>query len=169
MNSKLVVELIPRDQKDLLRNLMQPYGHDLSEFNQDDPDDLGSFGVGSYFDAYWTEATRYPFKILAKEALAGFALIRELEPGCHSIAEFFILRRHRRSGIGRDAAQHLFSRFPGIWHVAQDEENVPAQRFWRKIIGEYTNGDFKDEWSVEQPTGPKQVFSNKEPLTQQHA
>jgi hypothetical protein len=49
--------------------------------------------------------------------------------------------------------------------VAQDEENIPAQRFWRKIIGEYTNGDFKDDWSAEQPKGPKQVFSSREQLT----
>ncbi len=161
MSSEPAVEFIPRDQKDLLRNLMQAYRHDLSEFNLDNPDEMGSFGVGSYFEAYWTETSRHAFKILLQGTLAGFALVRELEPGTYSMSEFFILRQHRRSSIGRNVAQHLFSRLPGVWHVAQEEGNLPAQRFWRKVIGEYTRGDFEDGWSEQQPRGPKQVFRSR--------
>ena len=149
---------IPASEKGLVRNLMQAYRHDLSEFDGASPDESGSYGVGSYFDAYWTEPVRYPFKVLVGDVLAGFALVRELAPQTYCMAEFFILRRHRKSGVGREAAFALFRKFPGTWHVAEDEHNLPAQRFWRSIIDEHSGGDFTEEWSESQPRGPKQVF-----------
>ena len=114
--------------------------------------------LDSYFDVYWLDAQRYPFKVMVNGEVAGFALVRELEPYVHSIAEFFILRRHRGSGVGRSAAFSLFDRFPGTWHVAEDENNAPAQRFWRRVINEYSDGTFEEAWSESQPTGPEQIF-----------
>ena len=152
------IRLVPETEKDLLRNLMQVYRHDLSEFTGDLPNESGSFGVGSYFDVYWIEPERYPFKILVGDELAGFALVRELGPGSHSIAEFFVLRSHRRLGVGRTVAFRLFNRFPGFWHVAQDQNNVPAQEFWRRTVAEYTQGSYEETWSESQPSGPQQTF-----------
>ena len=155
------VLLVPEGEKDLLRNLMQAYRHDLSEFTGEAPNEWGEFGVGNYFDVYWLEPERYPFKVLVSGEVAGFALVRELEPDVHSIAEFFILRRHRRSGVGREAAFLLFDQFPGSWHVAQDRHNVPAQRFWRRVIAEYSENSFEETLSESQPVGPQQTFMTR--------
>lgn len=149
---------VPEGEKELLQNLMQAYRHDMSEFTGEDPNESGSFGVGSYFDLYWVEPTRYPFKAMIGDVLVGFALVREIEAETRSIAEFFVLRRHRGVGVGRALAFALFDLFPGAWHVAQDENNVPAQGFWRRVVGEYTSGDFSEEWSDSQPRGPQQRF-----------
>lgn len=152
---------VPESEKTVLRNLLQAYRHDLSEFDGSDPDDAGSFGVGSYFDLYWTEPSRHPFKILIGDSLAGFVLVRELQAETRSIAEFFVLRRHRRSGIGQSVAFQLFDRFPGSWHVAQDEHNVPAQAFWRRVVSAYTYDRYTEGWSESQPCGPQQVFRSR--------
>ena len=48
----------------------------------------------------------------------------------------------------------------GAWKIAEIERNVPAQRVWRRVIGEYTDGRFSEEWSEAEPRGPMQVFSN---------
>jgi|ETNmetMinimDraft_35_1059890.scaffolds.fasta_scaffold31749_3 predicted acetyltransferase len=128
MSSQPVLSLIPKNQKSLLRNLMQAYRHDLSQFDGEDPDEMGPFGVGNYFDVYWEEPCRHPFKITVRGTVAGFALVRELGAGSYSISEFFILRRHRRSGIGQAAARQLFDRFGGIWHVAQDDRATRVGR-----------------------------------------
>jgi predicted acetyltransferase len=58
--------------------------------------------------------------------------------------QFFILSKHRRSGVGSDAAQMLFRMFSGRWTVEQIEVNKAAQLFWRGGISEYTDGNFND-------------------------
>tara|TARA_R110002073_G_scaffold223198_1_gene383326 strand:- start:55 stop:555 length:501 start_codon:yes stop_codon:yes gene_type:complete len=157
----LQIEPVEESQKPLLANLMQAYEHDLSEFTGVGPDQEGIFSVGNYFDVYRTDIERHPFKFLYNGQPAGFALVRQLEDGAYSMAEFFVLRHHRRTGLGKLAAITLFNRFPGIWHVAQDEHNYPAQKFWRSIIAEFTKGDFSEQWSDAQPTGPLQVFQSR--------
>jgi predicted acetyltransferase len=59
------------------------------------------------------------------------ALNRELD---HSVAEFFVLRKYRRIGVGSRAAKILFERWPGSWEVAVARYNKPALSFWRKAI-----------------------------------
>lgn len=147
--------------KHVITNLMQAYLHDLSEFAADiDLADDGRFDLGDYFDVFWTEEVRHPFLIVHADRLAGFALIREYEPGAFSMSEFFILRAHRRNGVGTRAAYALFQHFPGTWRVAQDKGNTQAQAFWRRIIGEFTDSRFEDGWSDSSPEGPMQQFSS---------
>ncbi|HIF20442.1 MAG TPA: hypothetical protein EYQ27_00710 [Gemmatimonadetes bacterium] len=89
---------IEESEKHLLRNLMQAYRHDMSEFDGSNPDESGSFDLGNYFEVSWTEPARHPFKVLVGDVLAGFALVPELAPQTHAIAEFFI-RRQREPGV----------------------------------------------------------------------
>lgn len=158
------VKVVPvsESEKDVLANLMQLYRYDSSEYNDDEIDPSGKFDIGSYFDFYWTEAERHPFFIKSEDQLVGFALVREFEPAKYSIAEFFVARKYRRSGIGKRAAYLLFNRFSGEWHVAQEEDNIPAQLFWRAIIAEYCGGDFEESASPSQPKGPKQIFRSRD-------
>ena len=161
MANDLRIELIAESEKELLCNFMQMYMHDLSEFTGEVPDEYGRFDIGNYFDAYWMEEERHPFKIIQRGGPAGFALVRQLEDGVYSIAEFFILRSHRKTGLGRKAATMLFDYFVGTWHIAQDKSNVPAQKFWRSVINEYTGGELSEHWSDSQPRGPKQTFESR--------
>ncbi len=50
------------------------------------------------------------------------------------MAEFFIVRKHRGRGVGRLAAEIIFSHQPGSWEVAVARKNAPAREFWRKTI-----------------------------------
>ena len=61
------------------------------------------------------------------------------------MAEFFVLRRYRRLGVGRDACQLIFNRFSGRWEVGEFLRNEPAVAFWRRVISQYTRGQFR-EW-----------------------
>ena len=63
---------------------------------------------------------------------AGFVLVRVGEP--HDVAEFFILRKYRRHGVGTVAARLVFARFPGDWQVRQMRANAAATTFWRQAI-----------------------------------
>ncbi len=134
--------------KSIIRNLMELYVYDFSELTKWDVDEHGLFGY-KYLDHYWTDSDRHPFLIMVSGRLAGFVLVRAIdspdqEP-THSIAEFFILRKYRRQGVGRAVAHRIFDMFPGQWSVSQIEDNHSAQVFWKKVIGEYTSGKFEEE------------------------
>ena len=52
----------------------------------------------------------------------------------HDMAEFFVMRKYRRSRVGTEAARILFRPFPGSWEVRQLEANVAGSAFWRSAI-----------------------------------
>lgn len=139
------------NDKPVLRNLMELYNYDFSEFENSDVDEHGLFGY-RYLDHYWTDQDRDAFLIRVDGRLAGFALVRTIHDGpggvINSIAEFFVMRKYRRHGVGREVARRIFDLFPGRWRIAQEAGNLPAQAFWRRIISEYTAGDF-DEVSTD--------------------
>ena len=56
------------------------------------------------------------------------------------VAEFFVVRQYRRSGVGRRAAFLLWNRLSGHWIVRVPEGNRRALPFWAAIIAEYTSG-----------------------------
>ena len=90
------------DDKPVVQQLLELYAHDFSAFNGADVDDHGRYGY-RYLDAYWTEPGRHPFLFRVEGRLAGFALVRAGVP--HDMAEFFVMRKYRRSGVGVDAAR----------------------------------------------------------------
>ena len=157
------IELSPAgvEEKVLLERLMELYLYDFSEFDGADLDNQAYYGY-PYLDRYWVEPGRAPFLVRVDGALAGFVLVFEyslLGQAGHMIAEFFVLRKYRRLGVGRAAAFAAFERFPGHWEVSQINENLPAQRFWRSVLTEYTHGEYREVvLADEQWHGPVQSF-----------
>ncbi|MCU1465149.1 MAG: hypothetical protein JWM72_1077 [Actinomycetia bacterium] len=119
------------EDKPVLRRLLELYLHDFSELTYADVDAHGRFGY-PYLDLYWTEPERRPFLFRVAGRWAGFALVRTGVP--HDMAEFFVLRKHRRTGVGVEAASDLFARFPGDWQVRQMTANAGATAFWHRAI-----------------------------------
>lgn len=153
--------LTPVEQKPLLKQLMQLYLYDFADYTQDDLPENGFYSY-PYLDLYWEEPGRYPFLIRADGQVAGFVLVRITRDAdgqeINQIAEFFVLRKYRRRKVGQTAAWMAFDHFPGRWHVQEIPENQPAQRFWRKIINEYTQGQFTEIADPEDGS-PIQIFS----------
>ncbi|TVX92653.1 GNAT family N-acetyltransferase [Paenibacillus agilis] len=136
--------------KEVIRNLMQLYIYDFSEFIKCDVEEDGLFGAYPYLESYWehkNENHRFPYLIKQEGKYAGFVLVRFVESEERSfftIAEFFVLKKYRKAGIGRTVAKQIFNLHKGNWEVFQMESNTPAQLFWNKVIDEYTKGQFSD-------------------------
>jgi predicted acetyltransferase len=98
--------------------------------------------------------------------LAGFVMVNRktyLTRSEWAISEFFIMRKYRRQGVGKDVAFSIFDQFHGKWEVHEIESNVPSQLFWRKVISEYTHGKYSEtNLNDERSKGPIQCFDNKE-------
>lgn len=131
----------------LLANLLELYIHDLSEVFAIELGPDGRFGYPK-LSLYWSEPEkRLPFLIRAGGKTVGFALVTRGSPATKNpevldVAEFFVLRRHRRSGCGRRAASLLFDRLPGNWIVRVSQGNRGAMAFWESVISAYTEGQF---------------------------
>lgn len=152
------------NERVLIQHMMELYLYDFTEFDGADLDEQGLYGY-EYLDRYWVEPERVPLIIRVDDKPAGFVLVLEhsfLGNQGKMIAEFFVMRKYRRSGVGRAAAFAVFDRFPGHWEVSEISHNTPAQQFWRKVIAQYTGGQYQ-EVVLDNETwqGPVQIFDNE--------
>jgi predicted acetyltransferase len=146
----VILETAEPEHAPLLANLLELYLHDMSEAFPIEIADDGRFGYGR-LPLYWQEPERrFPFLIRVNGRVAGFALVARGSPATTDpedldVAEFFVLRRYRRSRVGRQAAFQLWNRMPGHWIVRVSQGNHRGLPFWHAIIAEYTDGAFTAE------------------------
>jgi predicted acetyltransferase len=148
MNFKLIKA--SSEYENIIKNLMQFYYYDFSEYLKYDVEADGLFPPYPNLEDYWTSGTdKFPYIIKNEKNYIGFVLIRRIkteERNYFSIAEFFILRKYRLQGIGKAAAVEIFNLHRGEWEVYQKESNKPAQLFWNKTIKGYTKGQFSERF-----------------------
>lgn len=144
---KLELKAILEDDKEILRNLLEKYDYEFSQWDKRDVNALGLYGY-SYLDYYWTEENRWAYFILADGKLAGFAMINDFseapdEPTDYTLSEFFILYKYRRNGVGSWAAKSIFDLFHGKWQLKRHPHNLPSVYFWNKVVSSYTDGHYR--------------------------
>lgn len=131
----------------VLCRLLQLYEYDFSEYGGIDVDSKGMFPTIDT-DAIWGRDD-HVFLIRADGQLAGFALVTRHESylgdgDTYLLGEFFVMRKYRRRGIGEHAARTLFDRLRGRWEIGTVHGNATAQAFWRRVLGRYTGGDYRE-------------------------
>jgi predicted acetyltransferase len=141
------IEKIPIEEKSVLRQLMELYSYDFSEYDQADVNNHGFYGYHR-IDHYWTEEERVPYFIKVDDKYAGFVLVSEFpaddsDTMFWSITEFFVMKKYRRKGIGKYAACYVFDLHRGPWEVSQVYENEMSRYFWEDVISEYTGNQFE--------------------------
>jgi predicted acetyltransferase len=137
--------------REWLANVYPLYLHDLSEF--DDGyyrlDDRGRWQP-DHLPGWLEDDGDHPLVILESGERVGFVLVNQapsphVGPGVtFRVAEFFVLRKLRRSGIGRRAVFTLLDQLGGKWEISELPRNTPAIRFWRSVLGDYTGGRYEE-------------------------
>lgn len=120
---------------------MELYAYDFSEFEGGTIGPDGLYGY-HYLDHYWTEKGREAFLIKTEGEIAGFVLVNQVvqlpeHAGGHSIAEFFIMRKFRKQGLGKAVAFAVLDLHPGVWEVHCLYRNRIGLAFWRTVLTEY--------------------------------
>jgi predicted acetyltransferase len=142
----------PEDRK-WIQSVYRDYLSDLATLNTGIFPVLGEYGhrEPDLLARWFADDRSHPLLILKDDQPAGFALIvrpptlSQARPAVdHRLSEFFVLRRYRRLGVGRDAAQLIFNRFAGQWEVTEYVRNAGAVSFWRRVIGAYTRGTYTE-------------------------
>lgn len=134
------------EDKEILSNLIEKYNYEFSQYDNREVNKLDLYGY-KYLDYYWTEDKRWAFFIMVDDNLAGFVMVNnypemDMETD-YSIAEFFVMYKYRRLGVGKYAAFAVFDKFKGRWQLKRHPKNVGSVHFWDKAVSEYTNGDYK--------------------------
>ncbi|MCU6713242.1 GNAT family N-acetyltransferase [Paenibacillus sp. J5C_2022] len=166
----LYITPVQYEDKIILQNLIQLYRHDSSEYDGHELNDHGLY-LYKYLDHQWTDEYRHPLLVKVDDELAGFVLLIlnvpekfvkvSTSPETNVISDFFILRKFRGRNYGKQVAFQIFNQFPGAWEIRQTRGNIPANRFWNKVIKEYTEGSYneiildREDWN-----GPIQTFKN---------
>lgn len=156
------------EHESVLQNLLQYYVYDWSELLGMDVTDTGAFSVPA-LGSYWSDPKRHPFLARVAGKYAGFALVEQRSritsnAETFDMAEFFVLRKYRRHGLGRALATQVFDSLRGTWEARQKFENQTATAFWRAVIADYTHGQFEElVVDDERWHGPVQRFDNSLP------
>lgn len=145
MNQKVEVVVARVEEKEILRNLIEKYFYELSQYDHKPVNMLGLYGY-DWLDYYWTDRNRCPFLIKVNGELAGFALVGAnasiFKDTRYCMNEFFILYPYRRAGVATKAVRRIFDMFPGIWELKCHPGNTAAVAFWEKAITDYSGGEF---------------------------
>ncbi|KQV62337.1 MULTISPECIES: GNAT family N-acetyltransferase [unclassified Caulobacter] len=146
MSADLVVSRARADEAPIIANLMQFYIHDFSElwFDREVEGELGPDGRFSDYpllETYWSDPSREPWLFRLGGLPVGFALVNDVAhsetPVDRAVAEFFVVRKHRRRGVGQAAAHALFGTAWGVWEAAVVRRNIGALAFWRTAAASY--------------------------------
>ena len=137
------IKVIPatQDQQPILANLIELYAHDFSEMADLQLNSSGRFGYAP-LPLYWQQPNRHPFLVTVDGRLAGFALVKQgseisEDKDIWDVAEFFIVRRYRRHGVGKIVAHEIWKTFPGRWEVRVLERNQTGLAFWNRAIASF--------------------------------
>ncbi|MDQ0897396.1 GNAT family N-acetyltransferase [Paenibacillus sp. V4I7] len=136
---ELLIDKVDSDRKEILRNLMTLFLHDLSEFiegiNLNSDNGLFEFDV---LDMFFDKEGLSPFFISLNGRPIGFILLQSgpysnQEYADYVLNSFFILRSQRRKGIGKLACNKFFEMYPGRYAISQAQTNTPALKFWKSV------------------------------------
>lgn len=142
------VQKIDQSADAILRNLFELYLHDMAEWFEFDATIEGNYAFSTQQEI-WDKGIEVYFvycgEIPVAFGLVGLADDYADSPGIRDMDEFFVVRHHRRSGLGRELAKFLWRQYPGPWLVRVYQRNLPAVPFWRSSIAAHTDGRYDEQ------------------------
>jgi predicted acetyltransferase len=130
----------------------------LDEFGHREPDQL---------ERWFGDPSAALLTLLDDMRPVGFAMVtrrpRDARDVDFRMSEFFVARAVRGRGIGRSAVRLILDRFAGRWEIVEYMRNPGAVAFWRRVIGAYTRGAYRERVSngevrqhfTSQPSSPR--------------
>ncbi len=133
-----LIEANAREHGALFENLLNLYFYDFAEILGYD---IGADGSYLQNPHKWGDPGEVVYLLYVDELPAGFAIIGQgseidRRTDVWDMHEFFVIRRHRRNGLGSWLAREVWRKHPGTWDVRVVKPNTGALAFWEGIIRE---------------------------------
>jgi predicted acetyltransferase len=143
----IILKQIDLEEREILSNMLEKYDYEFSQYDNRDVNKLGLFGY-KYLDYYWTEESRWAYFIIVDGKLAGFVMVNDLPEAedretDFQIAEFFVMYKYRRLGVGKQAFFKVLDMHKGRWQLKVHPKNVTSVHFWTKVVNKYTKGNYE--------------------------
>ncbi|MTI71357.1 MAG: GNAT family N-acetyltransferase [Firmicutes bacterium] len=149
LKKDITIDIADLREKSVIKNLYNLYLHDLSQFTDDNDIDENGVFIWDSEELYWEKNSLYPLIVKYKDKVIGFLLLSEppyVKEGCdYCIQEFFILRKYREKGLGREVINILFKKYKGRYSLLVLENNKKALKFWRNT---YKQNNLKYEEDI---------------------
>lgn len=148
------VKLIPAKLSDypMIQNMARFYAYEMSRYCGHDSKDWACPDDGLYecidFKFYFVEENHYPYFIKVDDELAGFVLIDKKGTTSDvdwNMGQFYVHARFQGRGIAWEVLKQVWNQYKGIWEVRVMPENTKALNFWRRVINQFTSGNYTEE------------------------
>lgn len=98
------------------------------------------------FKKFFDNPDHKVFVVKIGKELAGFAIITQCTGSVDwLVEEFYIVAKYQGGGVAKAVASQIWNSHLGNWELSVIPENTPALHFWRKAVGEITQGEYKEE------------------------
>jgi len=131
------------DQQTIFANLLELMAYEHTEQWKFDIGDNGFYGYEE-LPLFWTDPNRYPYLIYVNDKISGLVIVQKGSPisddkDIWDIAEFFIMKKYKKQGIGTKVAHKIWAQFKGCWQVRVLVENEIASAFWLQAIKKFSS------------------------------
>ena len=139
------IQIVPVKKKENMREILNDYLIELSEFDPDIKFDDNGTPIYKWFDSYWIDKDRFPIYLIVDDEVAGIALIRELDNSVYDFAEFYVKPEYRKDNNSLSFATEITELFDGEFVFATRFTNPRAIRFWDKFADMFEDSDYIDD------------------------
>jgi predicted acetyltransferase len=142
-----MLEQINESNFHIFDKLVQSYEDEFSPISGKKKNQDGKYSIDVDWRApnvgyYWKESSK----------VIGFSIVESID-GYFEIVDFYVIASHRRKMVGKNMAFAIFNKHPGPWRVRQIPGSETATKFWRKVVGEYTNKNYTESQVKNPPWG----------------
>ena len=152
-----MLELINESNSHIFDELAQEYEHEFSSISGKKKNQDGKYSIDvdwhiPNFGYYWKENTN----------TVGFCIVEVID-GYFEIVDFYVIPAYRKKMVGKNMAFAVFNKHPGLWRIRQISGSELATKFWRRVIGDYTNENYTESQIDNPPWGLSicQIFNNQ--------
>lgn len=138
------IEKVKEDERHKLEKLLQLYLHDLSFYF---PIPFNSVLCEYEYDLSKYFENNFAYFILSGNDILGFILVDDNFNNNYEISEMFVLNNYKGKKIGEQAVTKVFDIYKGNWIIKSVPLSPIAEAFWKKTVNNYTNGNFKIEYT----------------------
>lgn len=138
MNIELIK--VNKNEKEKLEKLLQLYLHDLSIYFPLDFDSEKceyKYDLDKYFN------NDFAYFIKSDNNILGFILIDNNGESNCEISEMFVLNNYKNKKVGTISVIKAFALYKGKWTIKAVPKSEIAEKFWVKVISEYTNNNYE--------------------------